>query len=328
MTSFHAVRGARLRNARRPLTRASLPWLFACTMVAAAPAAWAQPRTQDAPDASRAPGAAPQAAPILQDDRSTAASGAGALPLWEVGAGIALLRLPHYRGSTQSRNWALPVPFAVYRGDIFKADRDGARAELVKSKDWHLDFSVAAGAPTNSEDNTARSGMRDLAPTIELGPNFTWKALRGNQWDVELRVPVRAAATIERSPRYAGIVASPNVNLDVRLGDWNVGGYVAALYGSRRQNAYYYEVSAADATALRPAFRASGGYAGLQFVGGVSRRFGDLWVGAFARIDDLNGASLERSPLVGKRHSAAFGLGFSWVFAKSAQPAPRSSDAR
>lgn len=327
MTTPRAASGQRFGNAARSPSRGlfAMGWVAATLIVA--PSAWAQPRTQGAEDAATQPITVAQVTQAPQP-ASTPSSSAKPLPLWEIGAGVGLLRLPHYRGSAQSRNWALPLPYAVYRGEIFKADREGARAELVKSKDWHLDFSVAAGAPTNSEDDVARAGMRDLAPTLELGPNFTWKVLRGNHWDVELRVPVRAATTLERSPRYVGIVASPNVNLDMRFGDWDVGGYVAALYGSRRQNAYYYEVSAADATAGRAAFRASGGFAGLQYVGGVSRRFGDLWIGAFARIDDLNGATFERSPLVGKRHSAAFGLGFSWVFSKSAQSAPRSGDAR
>lgn len=242
--------------------------------------------------------------------------------------GLGLLRLPHYRGSDQSRSWAVPLPYAVYRGDVFKADRDGARAELIKSATWHFDFSVAAGAPTNSKDSVARAGMRDLAPTLELGPNFTWRFLRGPGWDVELRVPVRAAMTLESRPRYVGIVGSPNVNVDWRVGDWNWGAYVAALYGSTRQHAYYYEVSPDAATASRPAYAATSGFGGLQYVGGVSRRYGDFWFGAFVRVDDLRGAAFEDSPLVRRRHSTAVGLGVSWVFAKSAQRAPKRSDLR
>ena len=52
-------------------------------------------------------------------------------PLWEAGLGIGTLRLPHYRGSDQSHTWVLPVPYVVYRGRIFKADREGARAVLL-----------------------------------------------------------------------------------------------------------------------------------------------------------------------------------------------------
>src|SRR5215510_8004444 len=48
-------------------------------------------------------------------------------PLWEAGLGVGVLRLPDYRGSDQSRTWVLPVPYIAYRGDILKADREGAR---------------------------------------------------------------------------------------------------------------------------------------------------------------------------------------------------------
>ncbi|MCK6435001.1 MAG: MipA/OmpV family protein, partial [Aquabacterium sp.] len=41
---------------------------------------------------------------------------AHAAPLWELGIGAGMLRLPHYRGSDQSHLWLLPVPYVAYRG--------------------------------------------------------------------------------------------------------------------------------------------------------------------------------------------------------------------
>ena len=43
-------------------------------------------------------------------------------PLWELGVGVGALRLPHYRGSDQSHNFLLPVPYLVYRGQILPKD--------------------------------------------------------------------------------------------------------------------------------------------------------------------------------------------------------------
>ena len=37
-------------------------------------------------------------------------------PLWELGLGVAALRLPDYRGSDQSSTYLLPLPYVVYRG--------------------------------------------------------------------------------------------------------------------------------------------------------------------------------------------------------------------
>jgi MipA family protein len=249
-------------------------------------------------------------------------------PLWELGLGVAAARLPHYRGAGQSRAWVLPVPYAVYRGEYFKADREGARAELVTSPRFVVDFSVAAGAPANSEDNNARSGMRDLAPTVEVGPNFTWRLLKAPTWDLEFRVPLRAGVSLERSPRFVGLVANPNLNFDLRDGPWNYGGYIALPFGSRTQHAYFYDVGLNDVRVDRPGYRSRGGWGGMQYVAGVSRRVGDMWLGGFVRVDNLRGAVFEDSPLVKNKHSVAMGLGISWILSKSTQSAPAPQQPR
>ncbi len=262
-----------------------------------------------------------QASNAAPSNKPAVVSSAPALPLWEVGMGAGLMHLPHYRGSDQSRAWLLPLPYVAYRGEIFKADRDGARAEFLKSDTWRFDISVAAGAPANSKDSRAREGMRDLAPTLEFGPSFVWTAARGPGWSLEARVPLRGGVTLERSPRFAGTVLSPNLNLDVVVHGWDVGAYVGPVFGSRRQNGYTYDVSEADARPDRPIYRSRSGYAGSQFVFGTSRRFGDVWLGAFGKLDHLSGAVFDDSPIVRRQTTFAFGVGASWIFWKSHRPA-------
>ncbi len=240
-------------------------------------------------------------------------------PLWEAGMGLSLLRLPHYRGSDQHRDWALPLPYFVYRGDFIKADREGARARMVDSERFILDFSLAASAPTSSQDNRARAGMPDLAPTLEFGPNATWRVVHGEGWKVELRVPVRAAFTLQSKPQVIGWIATPNLNLDWRVNGWNFGLFTGPVLGNREFNHHYYGVDAAYATAQRPAYEAKAGSAGWQITSGVSRRMGNLWVGAFVKADTLAGARFESSPLVRQRQTAAGGVAISWVFAQSSQ---------
>lgn len=243
-------------------------------------------------------------------------------PLWELGLGAAALRLPHYRGAGQSHNWLLPLPYVVYRGEIFKADREGARAVLFESDRLDFDLSAAASAPTRSEDNDARRGMSDLAPTLELGPKLNWTAARGPGWTLQLRTPVRAALTLASKPRWIGWTATPNLNLDIaKLGGsgWDLGLLGGPVFGSRRFNGYFYDVPTADATADRAAYRSSGGYAGAQFTAALSRRFDTTWAGLFVRHDTLQGARFVDSPLVRQRSNFSFGVAFSWVFAISAQ---------
>lgn len=240
-------------------------------------------------------------------------------PLWEAGVGVGVLRLPHYRGSDQSHTWVLPVPYVVYRGDFLRADRDGARALLATLDRLDIDVSVAATAPTRSEDNRAREGMPDLAPTVEIGPNINWTLSRGAQWKLQARLPVRAAFTLESGPDMIGWQATPNINLDVRKDGWNLGLLTGPIFGTRKMNGYTFDVAPQFATAARPSYQSSGGYAGWRLVSAASRRIGAFWLGAFVSADTVRGARFDDSPLVRKRDTVAYGFAISWVFATSGQ---------
>jgi outer membrane scaffolding protein for murein synthesis (MipA/OmpV family) len=243
-------------------------------------------------------------------------------PLWELGAGLAVLQLPHYRGSEQSSNWLLPLPYAVYRGRFLRADREGARAVLLERRAVEVDLSVGGSAPTKSDDNRARQGMPDLAPTVEIGPNANITFARGADWKVELRAPVRAAFTVERSARQIGWTATPYLTAEWAAAGWDVGVRAGGLWGDRRYHAYFYDVAPEFATAARPAYRAPAGRAGWQFTAGASRRFGSFWVGAFARTDSVGGAAFGASPLVTRENTWAAGVAVSWVFASSSTLVP------
>lgn len=239
-------------------------------------------------------------------------------PLWELGLGAGLLRLPHYRGADQQHTWLLPVPYVVYRGEIFKADREGARAVLLDHDRVEIDLSAAASAPSRSRDNLARQGMANLAPTLELGPNLNWTMQRGPGWKLDLRLPLRAAATLSGSPRVLGWVATPNLNLDLRNAEgWNIGVKAGPVFGSRGLNGYFYDVPLANATASRPAYQAPGGFAGWNLTAGVSQRSGARWLGAFVKFDALGGAVFANSPLVRQRQQWSAGVAVSWVMFES-----------
>jgi len=255
-------------------------------------------------------GAAAMAPPALR---------AAELPLWELGIGAGLLSLPHYRGSDQTHTWLLPVPYAVYRGEIFRADRDGARARLLESERLKLDLSVAASPPTRSRDNRAREGMPDLAPTVELGPNLNLTLHRAAGWKLDFRLPVRAVATVERQVQGLGWTASPVLNLDIDRAGWNLGLQAGATWSSRRLNAYFYDVADDQVLPDRPAYRAAQGYAGWQATVALSRRFANHWTGLFVRWDSVGGAVFDDSPLVRRRDAVWLGVAWSWIGWQSEQ---------
>ena len=243
-------------------------------------------------------------------------------PLWELGLGVAGLRLPDYRGSDQNRGYVLPLPYIVYRGTWLKADRDGARALIYDSRQVKVDVSVAGSTPSR-KDNVARQGMPNLPATGEVGPNLniTLASSLKDRWKLDLRLPLRAAFSVQRSPEFIGATFSPNLNLDIGGvgGGWNLGLLTGPLFANRKYHEHFYGVDPVYATADRPAYQAHGGYAGWQALAATSRRFGNTWVGAFLRYDTLRGATFDDSPLV-RRHSAlTMGFGISWVLATSSE---------
>lgn len=247
-------------------------------------------------------------------------------PLWELGAGIGGLQLPHYRGAAEHSAWVLPIPYFVYRGKILRADRGGTRAVLFDSDRVDVDLSLTASAPARSEDNVARRDMPDLKGQIEFGPKVNLRLARGTDWRLDLRLPLRAVATLEKRPHNIGANFSPVLNLDARMQGFNVGLQAGPIWGDRKLHAYTYDVAPAYVTADRPAYRAAGGYAGWQATAAVSRRIGRWWGAAYVRGDSVAGAVFEPSPLVKRSANVSAGFALSYVFATSSEMVPGNLD--
>ncbi len=77
---------------------------------------------------------------------------------------------------------------------------------------------------------------------------------------------------------------------------------------NQRQHAFSYNVAPQYATASRPACEAKAGYAGLQYLAALSKRFPKNWVGGFVCYDSLSGSTFEDSPLVRKKDYFAGGV--------------------
>lgn len=245
------------------------------------------------------------------------------LPLWELGMGVAAIRLPDYRGSEAEHAYVLPAPYFVYRGEFLKADRNGLRSTLLDSEKVDINLSLNATLPVNSGRNEARRGMADLKPSVEFGTTIglnLWKSA-DDRLKLDFRAPLRASVTAESAPQHIGWLFSPNLNLDVKsppgLPGWNLGLLAAALVHTRKNNAYFYSVAPADTTAARPAYAAPGGYAGSQFTMALSKRFPGYWAGGFLRYDTLAGAAFRDSPLVRQRSNLSAGVAVSWIFSES-----------
>jgi outer membrane protein len=244
-------------------------------------------------------------------------------PLYEFGLGVGAIAFDDYRGSDTAHGYPLPLPYVLYNGKFLKANRDGIRGTLFNQDRLELNLSFDATTPVRSDRE--RSGMPDLKSTVELGPSLDLHLMRSDDARVklDLRMPVRAALTVEASPKIIGWTFTPRLALDIKspLGfeGWNLGLLSGPLFADRRYHAYFYTVAPQYATVSRPAYEASGGYAGTQFISALSKRFPKFWVGAYARYDSLTGAAFADSPLVQRKSYLSGGIGISWIISKSSQ---------
>lgn len=256
---------------------------------------------------------------------AAAAQAAEEMPLWEVGVGVGAVSFPDYRGSSRQRTHALPVPYLIYRGEFLKADRDGIRGVFFDSERVELNLSLAASLPVDSSGSDARRGMPDLKPTIEVGPSLEFNLWRSADQlaRVDLRLPLRAAFTVHGGMQHVGMVFTPFINLDVKdpfgYHGWNLGMLTGPIYADARQHRYFYDVDPRYAQPGRPAYRASGGYSGTQFIMALSKRYDRFWIGSFVRYDTLRGAAFVDSPLVEKKSAWAAGVGIAWVLGESSR---------
>ena len=248
----------------------------------------------------------------------------GEFPLWEAGAGVAAIDFPDYRGSDERRAIAIPIPYLVYRGELFKADRGGLRGEFFRNDRVDLHLSLNGSIPVDSSDNAARRGMPDLEPTLEIGARLDLKLLRDADrgLEVTLGLPARTVIAVDFShSQNIGWVFQPQINIDFSdtwLGEgWKLGIAAGPLFGDRRYHNYFYGVPPDFATPQRPAYNAPGGYAGSQLLGAASKRFRSFWVGGFVRLDTLTGAVFEDSPLVRQNESFAAGFAIAWILGSS-----------
>ncbi len=244
-------------------------------------------------------------------------------PLYEFGLGLGAIAFDDYRGSDTVHAYPLPLPYLLYNGKFLKANRDGIRGTLFNQDRFELNLSFDATTPVRNDHE--RSGMPDLKSTVELGPSFDLHLMRSKDAGVklDLRMPVRAALTVEASPKIIGWTFSPRLALDIKnpLGfeGWNLGILTGPLFAERRYHDYFYSVAPQYATATRPVYKADSGYAGTQFISALSKRFPRFWVGAYVRYDTLYGATFVDSPLVQRKSYVSGGIGISWIISRSSQ---------
>ena len=251
-------------------------------------------------------------------------------PKWELGVGGVFYTQPYYVGSDDYRFVALPFPWFIYRGTTLRLDRESVQAKVFGSDYVRIDVSGAGQISVNSNDVARRRGMPDLDWIAQLGPTarFPVRESDDGRHVLEVDVPLRVALAISSSNfTYEGFVASPKLQYRYEPDNWRFEANAGLEFSSNSYNEYVYGVPARYATADRSAYGADGGYAGVRLSGGVSRYFGNFYVGLFARYINLEGATFGDSPLVASRSAVIGGVAIGWIWMKSEEMVPVGAQA-
>ncbi len=252
------------------------------------------------------------------------------LPLWELGVGGFTASTPAYPGSANRSSRALVVPYAIYRGDVFRADQSGIGMRLFASDRVKLDLGLAASLPANSDDVPARDGMPDLGTLLEFGPRIKVQLTKPTpNSGLRLDIPLRAVIEARGGLRTQGATFEPKLvyEIDAPRGAWGIDATVGMVFGNRKINRYFYEVRPEYATAERAAYDADSGLmlvraglSGSRMINPDVRMFG------FVRYESYANAANRDSPLMKRETGASAGFGFAWTLKRSVRMANSRGD--
>ena len=246
------------------------------------------------------------------------------LPLYELGVGVGTLYAPDYPGSNHNSLWTLPLPFFVYRGDVFRSDKEGgmrARWSLGDSTEFY--FSAGGGLPSSSTAGDARDGMPDLEWLGEVGPAVSFRLMKAESGDghqIQHSVADGGLDELETrrvERRHAGTVSHHRSTPRV----FKNGGIFAMLtsdFATEAYMDYFYGVDPQFARPDRASYSARGGY--LQSTLTLGAAYGipkwNIQIFAFGSFDELAGAANVDSPLLRRQSEWTGGLVVAWEFLK------------
>ena len=249
-------------------------------------------------------------------------------PLWEIGLFNGAIYLPDYRGAEESRIFAIPLPYMIYRGKKIQTEADRVNSIFFRSDRWEMTISLFGNPPVD-DDNDAREGMPDLDPIVEIGPVLKWYFWgRDPRRTLYLSTAVRSAISAGfdeldfAAQGYRGVLSLIYKKHHL-FGDdtWSFGVKSGIDFTDQTYNGYFYDVPSQFATVDREFFDSDSGYAGFMLSSSVVKKITKrVSLGVFFRWDNVNGAVYENSPLARRKNNITIGSALIWKLAQSKRP--------
>ncbi|MBT3980409.1 MAG: MipA/OmpV family protein [Bacteriovoracaceae bacterium] len=246
------------------------------------------------------------------------------LPVMEAGLGIGWANFPYYPGASKRRNFVLPYPAFIFRGDKVRADEDGGmRGRFFSNERFEINTSVGFSLPVNSDDVPSRYGMDNLDPLFELGPGVIYHfipAKKGRRYTLSLNLGTRIAISSDfKHTKHKGYVLHPllfgwykiHKNLTVFNG-------LSATWATKDYHNHFYRVKGRESGALRPSYEAKGGNMSITLSTFFIFNFLKKWsVFGGAVMTSYDHASNKDSPLHIKDHTVSGITGLTFWFYQS-----------
>jgi MipA family protein len=243
-----------------------------------------------------------------------------AQPLWELGVVGLGSSQQAYPGAAARTGRGLVLPYAVYRGQFWRLDRDTVGLRALRTPTFELDIGFAGSFGTHSDEVPARSGMPDLGTLVEFGPRVKWHLGAGPAGSrLRAEAALRGVLDLSDGLAYRGLAFEPRLVLENRSrSGWNHSASLGLVAGNRRLGDTLYGVAPEFATGNRPAYAAESGLVAWRLGLTASKSLNRDWLlFGFARLDSVAGAGNRASPLVEQRSGATVGMGLSYTWARS-----------
>jgi len=212
---------------------------------------------------------------------------------------------PDYLGSKNTNTLFIPYPYISYKSDKITLDREGLKQKFLKYGNFSLELSAAGSLPI--ESSGAREGMNDLDPALEIGPALIYTAYQDETLSFKIDIPLRAVLSTDfKNIDYRGYIYELRGELDYKFNEYELQFQTGFMWSDANYHNYLYGVETNDISKTRAFYEAKGGYTAYKTSIGLSKRFDNIWTGAFVRNYSLNKSSIKESPLV-ERNSALYG---------------------
>ncbi|MEN8135778.1 MAG: MipA/OmpV family protein [Thermodesulfobacteriota bacterium] len=247
-------------------------------------------------------------------------------PLWELGLYNSVMVFPHYRGSDEQMYYFLALPYFIYRGKIFRSDRDGLKGIFFESDRLESNISLS-GYPPVAGDTEAREGMPGLGALFGIGPELKWY-LNSRQAvnPLYLATAVHGVSSLDVDSGWAmafeGIRYSANLvyrnNTFFRKKGSFFGINAGLYYADSALNSYVYDVEQEFVRVDRPYYKSGRGHSGHSVNSYVIYGLTDtLALGFFGRWDNVSHAVYHDSPLVRQNDTFMGGISLIWKISES-----------